>query len=224
MSAGMNPLLIIPARAGSQRIPNKNRTLLAGMSPLQRAIACCRTAFPQGADIIVTADQLPNTEWQYGVRYHPRSAFLSSDTASMVDVVLDVLRVYPGSVDQRVLLVQPTQPLRKPEHLIEAYVRLEAHPSVASLAETVSVDKLYLRRDGRLVPVGGALERDQQATPTFACDGTVYGFRRDWFLKHQTFRDVDHTSTFVIPPDETCRLDTEMDWRIASLLLAHRGH
>jgi CMP-N-acetylneuraminic acid synthetase len=45
----------------------------------------------------------------------------------MVDVVLDVLKHYPGPDDQKVLLVQPTQPLREPKHLEQAIAMLDTY-------------------------------------------------------------------------------------------------
>jgi len=217
----MWPLCIVPARSGSKRIPSKNMKPLAGITPMRRAIQCCRQAFDKEAQIVVTADWIPRDEFDCGVHYHRAADPLHTDTCSMVDVVLDVLRAFPGAGDQSVLLVQPTQPIRRPEHLIEAVRLLKLYPSIASVVETTSVDKLYRLINEALVPVGGGIERDQQGGKTYACDGTVYGFHRDFFTRRKTFRDFYHTHAMVMAPDETCRLDTPNDWLIASLLLGH---
>ena len=216
----MKPLFIIPARMGSTRIPDKNVRLLYGKSPLRRAIACCRDI--PGGIILVTANW-GKEEFADGVYWHRVDAPLHTDTCSMVDVVLDVLNKFPGDEEQPVLLVQPTQPLRRPEHLRHALTLLESHPSIASLVEVETAHKLYFYIDTHLYPVlEDPVERTQLGQQTFACDGTVYGFHRKWFLQHCSFRHTD-TMPFVVPPDETCRLDTPQDWLIAGLLLEHRG-
>lgn len=219
----MSTLFIVPARTGSARLPNKNFTPLVGLSPLQRAIRCVRTVIASTDDqLVVTGDWIPRDEVKENITYHRRPAELATDTASMIYVVLNVLAAFHGPPDQSVILVQPTQPLRRPEHLAQACQLLLRYPSVASVAETVTCDKLYRRENEMLVPIlGGSVERDQNGTPTYRCDGTAYGFRRRWFLDHQTFRDPHHTFTFIIPPDETCPLDTPFDRLVASLLLEH---
>lgn len=213
----MKPLLIVPARANSTRIPNKNLRPILGLSPYRRAIICCKQL--AGAEIVVTADFHPKDELVDGVFYYRRPAALATDAASMTDVVLDALAYRPGPPDQPILVVQPTQPLRQPHHLLKALSILVHASSVCSVVESVSVDKLYRIVDRRLVPCGAGTERDQDGSRTYACDGTVYGFRRGWFLTHRDFRHPQDTVAFVVPADETCRLDTELDWAIASLRL-----
>ena len=216
----MKPLFIIPARMGSTRIPDKNVRLLYGKSPLRRAIACCRDI--PGGIILVTANW-GKESLEDGVYWHRVDDPLHTDTCSMVDVVLDVLKSFPGDEKQPVLLVQPTQPLRRPEHLQHALQILETYPSVTSFVNVETADKLYFLLPGGLItPVATGVERTQDGRLTYACDGTVYGFHRGWFLQHRSFRHAD-TVPFVLPLDETCRLDTPQDWLIAGLLLEHRG-
>lgn len=214
----MTPFCIIPARTGSVRIPRKNFTLLAGMSPVSRALDCCQRAFSDARVIVSTNCHVSDP------RYHCAEPPLHTDTCSMVDIVLNVLDTYPGDPKQPILLVQPTQPLRQPKHLWHADECLAWASSVVSVAETISMDKLYRRADStRLIPLGGNVERDQQGNPTYYCDGTVYGFRRGWFLEHRSFRDSHETVTFVVPAEETARLDTMHDWQLAELRLREQS-
>ena len=219
----MRPLLIIPAKMGSTRIPDKNVRLLYGKSPLRRAIACCRDI--PGGIILVTANW-GKEGLEDGVYWHRVDDPIHTDTCSMVDVVLDALKSFPGDEEQPVLLVQPTQPLRQVHHLKAALQLLEGFKfeTVASVVRTLSVDKLYrLDAANHPFPRGAGVEREQDANAlTYYFDGTVYGFRRHTFLAHPTFHD-DHTFCMIMPPDETCRLDTPQDWLIAGLLLEHRG-
>ena len=104
------PLVIIPARAGSRGIPNKNfRRLPDGSTCVGRAIAIARQLQP--AQIIVSTDK---AHWRApeGVIKRLRNATLATDEARMAEVVADVLHAYPGPADQAVVLLQPTVPLR----------------------------------------------------------------------------------------------------------------
>ena len=205
-------LAIIPARVGSQGIPLKNFRLLDGVSPLDRTIACALMA---SCCPVVTTDSeetVAGTHWRYaGPPIH-------TNACSMVDVVNDVLSVYRGEPTQRILVLQPTQPLRRPSHLRQALALLAQYPSVASVVEVEPAAKLYYEGFVPVLP-DEPVEQRQHAQPTYACDGTVYGFLREWFQTHQTFRHAAGTAMLIIPRDQTCRLDTLADWRLAERIL-----
>jgi CMP-N-acetylneuraminic acid synthetase len=167
-------------------------------------------------DDSIALDRIGRTVFEpFRLLYAP--APLHADTCSMVDVVLDVLKRVPGAPDQKVLLLQPTQPLRRSKHLEQALAMLDKCSSLASVVEVEPADKLYWEFFCPVVDSGG-IERRQDALPTYACDGTVYGFRREWFEQYKNFRDVT-TRMLVIPPEETARLDTHFDWEMAELRL-----
>ena len=211
------PLLIIPARYGSTRIPHKNtRPFAGGPSLLQRAVSFASTlAVP-----VVSANwdcrddlaQLSLSTWIW----HRRPAALGTDTASMVAVVLDVLDYHSADV---VLVLQPTQPLRQLAHLRAALELLRLTPSVASVTLSTPAAKSYYRRaNNTLMPIlGDPVERDQETQPTYRCDGTVYGFHREWFCTNRTFRAPGITHALIVPPEETCQIDTPFDWMLAEL-------
>lgn len=197
----MKTIALIPARTGSQGIPNKNFRLLAGTSPVDRAIACCRAA---GISTMVSSDQRPrDATWIHAPHVH-------QDTSSMVDVVLNALHYINAT---HLLCVQPTQPLRQPKHLKHAMRLLKTHLAVASVVQTEPVAKQFFMGDGRALGADWA-ERRQDAEPTYSYDGTVYGFSIDWFKQYRTF-DPTRYYLFEILKSETCRLDDMEDWKIA---------
>lgn len=204
------PLAIVPARTGSRGIPRKNYTPLGGLPPLVRAVMVADRA---GCNIVVSADCPRPKGWvgqaQWLEAYDP----LHTETCSMLDVVRDVLARVPGPEDQIVLLVQPTQPLREPQHLEQALVTLRHSPHagcVFSVVETEPAEKLLYAEQGVMVPATGTLiERRQDARPTYKRDGTVYAWRRALALYAQPWVG------FEIPRTETCALDTPDDWAYA---------
>ena len=205
-------LVIIPARIGSKGVPFKNFRKLLGKSPLERAVACAEatglTNIVISTDSEEVAEQLP----QDRVLLAP--APLHTDTCSMRDVVMNVLARIEGPPDQKVLLLQPTQPLRQPAHLLGALEALESADSIATVVQTEPVEKLYV---DVWKPAGGrgsvSVEQRQNGTPTYKCDGTVYGFRRWWFERFQEFRHRT-TRPIQVAKHETCSLDDVFDWVI----------
>lgn len=224
-------LAIIPARAGSKGIPNKNFKPLAGISPMNRAIRVCHELRGVVRDFVVTSDMdwesnaryfADEPGWQYG-RFLYAPAPLHTDDCPMIDVVKDVLARVPGSDDQIVVLLQPTQPLRKPEHVTAAInlLRDKGAGTVMSVVQLESIDKLLMYTDwdrGALTSCGSAAERRQHARPTFKRDGTVYAWRRgEGYMPHPWW-------PMIMDPDDTCALDEPRDWDEAERRLETLAH
>ena len=208
----MDPLVIIPARVGSKGIPYKNFRKLLGKSPLERAVACAEAAGL--TNIIISTDSLEVFEQLPEDRTLYAPAPLHTDTCSMREVVMDVLGRVEGEPDQKVLLLQPTQPLRLPAHLLAALEALESADSIATVMQTEPVEKLYVDVWRPASGRGGmSVEQRQNGTPTYKCDGTVYGFRRWWF---ERFQEFTHRTTrpIQVAKHETCSLDDVFDWVI----------
>ena len=214
-------IAIIPARLGSEGIPNKNFRLLAGQSPVDRALQCASDA---GCEpIVLTTDAPCPTTWLgapylYINRTGVVQPDLCSNTASMRDVVLHALTFIPVLPDDRVCLLQPTQPLRQPQHVKAAEAILETHPGpccVVSVTETGTVNKLMVLDDEdehAVVPalsLDAFVERRQDGRLTYRRDGTVYLWRR-----HETTWTPPWLR-LVIPAEESCALDTPLDWELA---------
>ena len=114
-------LALIPARAGSKRLPNKNKRLFFGKPLIQWTILlakrnsylCDVLVSTDDEDVILLAEQADVlAPWK-------RPASLATDSASSADVAIHALDWYEeniGDVDGLVLL-QPTSPLRKPTTL-----------------------------------------------------------------------------------------------------------
>jgi CMP-N-acetylneuraminic acid synthetase len=125
-----------------------------------------------------------------------------------------------------VVVLQPTAPLRKPEHLDRA-VEILRNTGATSVASVVRIPQHlsphYVMKivDGRLetfLPEGAAVTRRQDAEPAYARDGTVYAVRRDVLvLEHDLYgRDC---RPLVLDEHESINLDTETEWAVAEARL-----
>jgi N-acylneuraminate cytidylyltransferase/CMP-N,N'-diacetyllegionaminic acid synthase len=135
--------------------------------------------------------------------------------------VLDGLAA-EGSVPDIVVLLQPTSPLRRPEH-IETAVRMlrdtgaDSVVSVVELPRPLSPDYVMRIDGGVLVPFlaeGASITRRQDARPAYAREGTVYAFRRDTLHRFGNIYGED-CRPLVVPAAESLSIDTPEDWLAA---------
>ena len=231
-------IAIIPARTGSKGIPNKNFKPLAGVPTYWRAV---RVAEELGIPSYITTDDEfyrgPFAPSSIHFLYAP--APLHTDTCSMIDVVKDVLARVPGPADEIVVLLQPTQPLRRADDVMRAIQLLKRNrhaDSVVSviplprtyapefICEIKNADVPYVQRAqvSNLDHVGtmrGFPGTRQSIPQPYVRDGTVYAFRRGTVSK---YGDIYGNTTLpvIIDPAHTCSLDTMADWDEAARRLA----
>ena len=111
-------LAIIPARAGSKRLPNKNVLSLSGKPLVEWSIAAAVAAQQHfSIDVVVTSDD--ERVLDIADRYPTVSKIvgnpaLCTDEASSMDVVFDALNQLEqaGNAYDALILLQPTSPLR----------------------------------------------------------------------------------------------------------------
>lgn len=111
-------LAIIPARAGSKRLPGKNIKLLNDIPlieyTIQDAIDCWYID-----DIIITSDdkEVEKIAIRRGVHFRCRPKYLCRDESPSQEFVDDILETY-GKRWDIIVLLQPTSPLRLPVDII----------------------------------------------------------------------------------------------------------
>jgi len=119
-----NILVIIPARGGSKGLPGKNIKELCGKPLIGYSIDVAR-AITTDDNICVSTDDMhiKDVVEEYGLHVpFIRPAELATDTATTNDVLLHALDFYEkqSKFYDRILLLQPTSPLRKIEEVKEA--------------------------------------------------------------------------------------------------------
>lgn len=119
-----NTLVVIPARGGSKGLPGKNIMNLCGKPLIAYSIDVAR-AFTADENICVSSDdhKIIDTVEKYGLRVpFVRPAEFATDTATTNEVLLNAIDFYEkqGKQFEKLLLLQPTSPLRKIEEVQEA--------------------------------------------------------------------------------------------------------
>jgi N-acylneuraminate cytidylyltransferase len=119
-------LCVIPARAGSKGIRNKNKRPVSGV-PL--AIYSIRSAIEAGIphDHVVIStndDEIAGYGKAWGIHVRMRPEDLCGDTASTEDAMLDALVSHPDQHRiKHILLLQPTSPVRLRDRIRECLLK-----------------------------------------------------------------------------------------------------
>jgi CMP-N,N'-diacetyllegionaminic acid synthase len=221
----MSVLALIPARSGSKGIPRKNFRMLGDRTLVGWAAKVAREAGIERR--IVSTDEerpdVPISRVAGGVEWLERPAELCQDDTPMIAVVQHALEQIPGPDDQIIVLLQPTQPLRTVAHVQTAIARLretqaDSVVGVVELPKTHSPDLTCKIEGGRLWSwweeplwkVARQIPTRQQAESAYMRDGTVYAFWRRTAARGTLYgSDV---RPLIIPPDESCELDTMEHW------------
>lgn len=153
----MDVVGLIPARGGSKGIPRKNLVPLAGKPLLAWTIDAARTSSALTRVVVSTDDdEIAVVARSFGAEVLERPPELSRDETPMLKVVRHAAAALPCEV---LVLLQPTSPLRRAEH-IDDVVGLLLETGADSVLSVVEVPhqfrpgKLMAVEEGRLVRLG----------------------------------------------------------------------
>jgi CMP-N-acetylneuraminic acid synthetase len=227
----MNVLAIIPARAGSKGVPNKNARLLGGKPLIAYSIEQAqRSKFIR--DIIVSTDseEIGEIARKFGaIVPFIRPSHLSSDTAKSIDVVIHAVEFlkWQGKNYDGIILLQPTSPFREVS-LIDSSIEQFFSGEIDSLVSVKPVPHEYnphwvyeINEDGFLSLSTGEKEiisRRQDLPEAFHRDGNVYIASIDVILNRRSF--YGEKLGFIETKSEiNVNIDTMEDWDKAEKLI-----
>lgn len=217
---------VIPARAGSKGLRNKNLQMINGKTLIELSIQAAFDSSYEG-NVMVSSD-IPEAREiciALGVQFHQRSRLASSDTATAACVIFDILDSHPTKIDDVIVYLQPTSPLRSGLH-----VRAALDLYLAHAAPVVSVAPVKTH-PGKMVKIGteGRLEAyASQFTPTqnrqtlealYSPNGAIYVFSVGDFLSHGDF-PILHSVPLLMDEQSSLDIDTHSDLLLARMVLS----
>jgi CMP-N-acetylneuraminic acid synthetase len=218
---------LIPARGGSKGIPGKNLVPLLGRPLIEWTLDAARES-RELTDVVVSTDAegIADVAARAGARVLRRPAELAADETPMRDVVLHALDELEEC--DVVVLLQPTSPLRRAQHVDEATVLLretgaDAVVSVVEVPHRYVPQSLMQMIDGRLVALEGDVpSRRQDKAVLYARNGpAVLAVRSESARRHATlFGEV--CRPYVMSPADSVDVDEPSDLELAEFLLARR--
>ena len=224
MSLVKNFTVIIPLRAASKGMPNKNITELDGKPLYMHAVDLASKG--GAARIIVTTDieEVLYEEFDYQVDVVARPKNLCSDSAPISPVLVHAIE--KAKVTGVVVLLQPTSPLRSVEDLKACLDLFECDGSdlVLTLADSDSSVLKWgqLTNDGLFHPFAGGkyVFNNRQTLPSvYKPNGAIYVFSAEWLIFHKNLGRAKTISGVQMPASRSHDIDTLEDFTLCQELL-----
>lgn len=221
-------LAIIPARAGSKRLPNKN-ILLLNKKPLisYSIIEAKKSKYID--EVVVTSDgkDILKVAKQYKASIVKRPAKLSSDTATTFDAIKHTIKCYKKQNKEfdYIILLQPTSPLRlakdidnaikilnkKNAKAVVSISRMEHSPLWSFKAKkNKKLDKIFKTKFMH--------KRSQDLPQYYGLNGAVYICKTKMLLKYGTFLLPKGIYGYKMPQKRSIDIDAKIDFQLAEIL------
>ena len=228
----MQVLGVVPARGGSKGVPRKNVRTVAGRPLLAYTADSVRASRRLHRTVLSTDDAaVAEAGRALGLEVpFLRPPDLAADDTPMLPVLrhaVDEMRGRGFAADV-VVLLQPTSPLRRGEH-IDAGVELLERTGADAVVSVVEVPHQFhpasvmALEDSRLRPYGGGVTAVHRQTkmPVYARNGpavlalTVDALGRDSLYEGDC-------RALIMAPGDSIDVDTEWDLELAELVLLRR--
>lgn len=200
MYQGQRVLAVVPARSGSQGIPDKNLQRLNGTSLIGWAGRVLEPLTWIDRRLISTDSPVYAQE---GARYgleapFLRPAHLSTDEAGAVETVQHAVTSVEAATGERfnlIVVVEPTSPLRLPDDVEQTVQRLVASGADSAVTVSPLPSKAHplkvLRLTGEQLAFyldgGRAVVGRQHLEPLYWRNGVCYALTRSCLLEQATF-------------------------------------
>ena len=213
----MNILAVIPARAGSRGIPNKNIRIIGGHPLIHYAIRNAKRS-KHITDIVVTTDS-PAVEIvarQMGADVRIRDEKLCRDDVTLDAVIFDAIP--ETKTWDYIVTMQPTSPTLTTETL-DAAIDYAISSGLDTLISAINAPQLsWSEKDGKKVP--NYKERlNRQYLPPCYMETGAFVISKAGVVTEQT-RIGEQVDIFEIPEREAIDVDTFGDLQVAAAALA----
>lgn len=221
-------LVVIPARGGSKGLPGKNIKMLCDKPLISYSIDVAR-AITSDENICVSTDdqKIINSVENYGLKVpFVRPAEFATDTATTNEVLLHALDFYEkqGKHFSKLLLLQPTSPLRKVYEVKEA---IDLYRD--DLDMVVSVTKSHApavlcndNEQGFLELVYNKNATGRQSLPTFyEFNGAIYVINTK-SLREKGLSRFTKRLKYVMPKESSVDIDDIWDFMLIESIIKGR--
>ena len=214
--------VIVPARAGSKGLENKNVRTLGGMPLYLRAV---RQGISIGARVLLSTDiaHIHQEDLPKGCTLCARPGDLAHDETPMARVVEHLIETQ-GLDGQTIVLLQPTSPLRSHED-IAATMGLYAEGDYDMVLTVAERDRGCLKwgmlqgtEFRSLQEPRFCFSNRQALPPVYGPNGAVYVFAASRFVELGAF-PTQRIGAVVMPAERSLDIDTEDDLHRAEQML-----
>jgi CMP-N-acetylneuraminic acid synthetase len=223
---GKSILAIIPARGGSERLPDKNILPFAGKPLIVWSINAAKGSKYIDRIIVSTDDKKIADIAKKNDCNVPslRPEELATNDASTNDIVIHILNLIQNNFDI-VLILQPTSPLRESEDIDDGLEMMDRKnlPVIVSVCESGKPLNWHytIEEDGRLksLIIEDKFSTSQsEITKTYLPNGALFISETEFFRINKTFF-TKSTSAYIMPPERSIDIDNQMDFLIGETLV-----
>ncbi len=209
-------LAVIPARGGSKGIRKKNIKLLNGRPLIYYTIKQAKRSRYIDRIIVTTEDpDIALIARKYNIDIIKRSKKLAKDDTPMLPVLKEVVKK-AGHYDH-ILLLQPTSPLRKAEHIDQAIRKLPECDSVVSVRRLGhSQSNIVKIKKDRLSMTTKKIATRRQDSKLYLINGAVYLMKKDILMRQAKSVFGGDTRAIIMDDISSIDIDNEKDWILAS--------
>lgn len=233
MIDGRRVIAMIPARAGSKSVPEKNIHPLAGKPLIAHTIEVAKVV-PEIDRIIVSTDgeRIANVAREFGAEVYDRPAELAGDRAQVIDAIRDLGRQLraEGDVFDIMVLLEPTAPLRRARDVREC-LRLLAERDLDSVATFKEADlnpsRAWRIDDGApssFIEGADPWQPRQALSPAYQLNGCVYVFVFDRLPATGGAVLFGRCGAVTMPRKYSVDIDDAVDLEIADVLMRKLTH
>ena len=222
----MKTLFLIPARAGSKRLPGKNIKLLGGKPLVSHSISFALDNLMKGDELCISTDD--RNVYSIATKTHKKPPFLrpehlASDDASTYDVIMHALE-YNKDLNlffDRVLLLQPTSPFRIKSDIDEIFSKYDQETemvvSVRNSKENLFTTLFEENEKGYITNLMKKYNTKKKVvSKVYELNGSMYLIRVD-ALKGKNLSQFTKIKKVVMPDERSVDIDTPEDWKLAEL-------
>jgi len=226
-------LAIVPARGGSKGLPGKNILICYGKPLLAWTLeAVLKSEVVDKIIVSTDSPEIANVAEKYGVPTPVlRPRFLANDTATTDEVVMyEISRLEDGGETFDIVMkLQPTSPLRQEQDIrgaVQFLLKKKAQAVVSVCAAETHpswVNKLPpdLNMGSFTRPEIHAMNR-QDLESYYRLNGAIYVSYVDHFKARRSFFS-SATYAYLMPQERSVDIDTEVDFRLAEVILESWG-
>ena len=218
--------IIIPARAGSKRIPHKNTKLFKGISLYKYTINQALRLFPK-KNIIITSNEkkIINFCIKNKIKFISRDEKLCSDKAKNIDVIQDAI-IRSKDKNDNIIYLQITSPLRKDEDIIKGinlFLEKKAH-GIISINESFAPNEWQKKLNKNLNMKNffsnnkKSLISSQDLPKYYQINGSFFIFQKKVLLNAKSLYGISKTFGCKISKINSIDIDNEEDFLIAERL------
>ena len=215
----MTVVAVIIARAGSQRLKNKNRLRIGNKSLVDRSIEFAKKLKFIDDIILSTDDKKIAKKYIYNshVKVFDRPKVLSKNKTKVISVILNIIKIYEKKIKklETIVLLQPTSPFRSKDKLLFAFRKykfFKKKKSIVSISESKNLNKRKFKISNKFLMI---IKKDK-SKKNFELNGNFYIASKKFLIKRKSFLGNNKTFPIILKSKRlSIDIDTKKDYILA---------